>query len=104
MRIKWQIVLTTNPYIAARNYNGKTRVVVEKGFYSLDKANKALLDLYNRKYEDERPYAPNWGIAVIQSKKYISGANKTFMDGTRCFDYDSRVFQTELEPNDEEEE
>ena len=100
---RYQIVMTTNPYIASRSYNGKTRVVVKRGFYSLDEANKALLSLYNEKYDGERPYASNWGIAVIQSNKFAFGANKTFMDGTRSFDYDSRVFQTEVESNNEEE-
>lgn len=82
-----------NPYIGSRNGGNKT---LESGL-TLKEAYQKLLDLYNDKYSDERPYAPNWGLAVIQSRPYAFGAVPTFSDGTRSFDWDSRVYSIEEE-------
>lgn len=85
-----------NPYIGSRN--GGDRTIDDN--LSLKQAYKQLLDLYNEKYSNERPYAFNWGIAVMQSRKTIFGATKTFQDGTRSFDWDSRSYSIELEEDE----
>lgn len=61
----YRIIAETNSWIAARDgqFNGKTNIVVESGL-SLKEAHRMLLDMYNTKYESERPYAANWGMAV----------------------------------------
>lgn len=86
-----------NSYIASRNGGNRT---LESGL-TLKEAYKKLLDLYNEQYSDERPYANNWGLAVIQSRPYVFGASPTFKDGTRSFDVDSRSYIIELEENEE---
>lgn len=82
-----------NPYISSRNGGDKTLFTG----LSLKEAHKKLLDLYNEKYDCERPYAPNWGLAVVQSKPFAFGAVPTFQDGTRSFDWDSRSYSIEIE-------
>ena len=82
-----------NPYIGQRNGGN---ITLATGL-SLKQAQKLLLDLYNEKYEGERPYAPNWGLAVIQSQPFCFGARPTFNDGTRVFDWDIRTYSIELE-------
>lgn len=82
-----------NPYIGSRNGGNKT---IESGL-TLPESQKKLLDLYNEKYDGERPFALNWGLAVIQSKPFIFGANKSNSDGTRSFDWDSRLYIIEPE-------
>lgn len=98
----YSIIAETNPYIAQRDarFNGRTRVVLESGL-TLKEAYKELLDMYNRMFECERPYAANWGLAVIQSAPCLFGACKTFQDGTRTFDYDSRTYTIEEEMEEE---
>jgi hypothetical protein len=68
--------------------------VIESGL-SLKEAREMLLDMFNTKFEWEVGYAPNWGMAVIKTKKFADGANKTHRDGTRSFSWDSRVFSIE---------
>lgn len=95
----YKIVIRTNAYLARKDSQfkgGKTENVLLYGL-SLKDARKVLLEYYNDKYECERPFAPNWGIAVIQSKKHAFGAVKTFQDGTRTFDYDSKAYTIEEE-------
>ena len=94
----YKIVARTNAYIAQRDsmFNGNTEVVLENNL-SLSQARKSLLDMYNDRFSDERPYASNWGMAVIQSAKHIDGATATNSDGTRSFEYDGRVFSIEEE-------
>lgn len=94
----YRIVARTNAYIAQRDsmFNGKTEVVLENNL-SLSQARKSLLDMYNDRFSDERPYASNWGMAVIQSAKHTDGATATNSDGTRSFEYDSRVFSIKEE-------
>lgn len=82
-----------NPYIGSRNGGDKT--LCEN--LTLKSAYAKLLDLYNDKYGNERPYARNWGIAVIQSKPFADGAVPTFKDGTRAFSWDSRIYSIEIE-------
>jgi len=60
---------------------------------SLREAQKMLLSMYNKDYQDERPYCNNWGLAVIQSNRYGVGAYNTC--GSRCYEYDSRVYTIE---------
>ena len=94
MATTYKIQLTfQNPYIAQRNGGNAT---LSTGL-SLKEAPTELLNLYNEKYEIERPHASNWGLAVIQSKPYCFGARPTWSDGTRCFDWDSRTYSIELE-------
>lgn len=94
----YKITLTfSNPYIGSRNGGNKTLSTN----LTLKEAYKELLDLYNKYYADERGYAHNWGNAVRSSVKYIDGANKTFSDGTRRFEWDSRVFKIEEETEEE---
>lgn len=98
MATTYKIQLTfQNPYIAQRNGGDKT---ISTGL-TLKEAQTELLDLYNRKYDGERPYAMNWGLAVIQSRPYIFGARPTWEDGTRTFDWDSRAYS--IEPEEDEE-
>lgn len=91
---KYNIIAETESYIANRDsmFNGKTSVILERGL-SLKESQDKLLDMYNHYYEGERPYACNWGMAVIHSRKKIYGANDTYRDGTRFFDYDGRRFK-----------
>lgn len=77
----------SNPYIGSRN--GGDRVIYSG--LSLKEAQEKLLDMYND-YHSDMGYATNWGMAVIISSKFIFGAHKTHSDGTRSFEYDSRIF------------
>lgn len=99
----YSIIGKTNAYIAQFDpkFGKSTRVVLESGL-TLKEAHKKLLDMYNRMFECERPYAANWGLAVIQSAPCLFGACKTFQDGTRTFDYDSRTYTIEEEEMEEE--
>lgn len=78
----------TDPY--NRSKYGGDRVISEG--LSLKKAYSELLDLYNDKFDYERPWCPNWGLAVIQSGKYCDGASPTFSDKTRSFTWDVRRY------------
>lgn len=92
----YRIIGKTNSYIANRDakFRGKTEIVVEDRL-SLKEAYSKLLSMYNEMYKDERPYAHNWGLAVIQSQSYAFGAVPTFSDGTRRFEYDGRSYSIE---------
>lgn len=98
----YSIIAKTNSYIAQRDaqFDGNTSIVISSGL-NLKEAHRMLLDMYNTKYEGERPYAANWGMAVIQSAKHSEGASGTNPDGTRGFDYDSRKFCIEEETTEE---
>lgn len=98
-RILYRIVVETNGWIANRDPMFKphqTKAVIESGL-TLKEAREMLLDMFNTKFEWEVGYAPNWGIAVIKTKKFADGANKTYQDGTRSFSWDSRIFSIEME-------
>lgn len=89
----YKITLTfSDPYIGSRNGGNKT---IEEGL-TLKQAQKKLLEMYNDKYDD-RGYATNWGIAVNSSARFAEGAYKTSADGTRRFDWDSRIYRIEQE-------
>lgn len=94
----YKIVAKTDGYTANRKalFNGKTEVVIGSNL-PLKDAQVELLKLYNQLYDCERPYAPNWGMAVIQSKPHAFGALPTFQDGTRSFDWDSIGYSIEAE-------
>lgn len=96
----YRIIATTNGYIANRDvmFKGKTEVILHRNM-TLKEACQELLNMYNYYfYEcDNRPYACNWGMAVIQSKNHTFGARATYSDGTRSFDWDSRRFSIEEE-------
>ncbi|MEG1839209.1 MAG: hypothetical protein RR220_07965 [Bacteroidaceae bacterium] len=86
------------PYIAQRNGGNKT---LYSGL-SLKVAYEKLLELYNEKYDCERPTAANWGLAVIQSKTQSFGASPTLKNKTRFFDWDSRIYAIELDDENNE--
>lgn len=86
-----------NPYIGSRNGSGNRSLYTG---LSLKDAQSKLLAIYNEKYDGERPYARNWGLAVIQSKPFVFGAVPTFKDGTRSFDWDSRSYSIEIEEDE----
>lgn len=94
---RYNIVAETNQYMANRlsEFNGKCRVVKAENL-TLKEAQKELLRMYNEMYEDERPYAYNWGLAVIHSHRHVDGAFPTHSDGTRTFEYDSRRYSIEV--------
>lgn len=101
----YAIVAKTDHYHANRiaMFNGRCEVCVCRGL-SLKEAQDELLKMYNRDYEDERPYAPNWGLAVIHSKRHCYGAHPTADDGTRTYIYDCYKYSIveELELIEEE--
>lgn len=80
----------TCPYISSRNGGD---AIVSEGL-SLKQAKIELLDLFNECYELN---CKHWGLAVVASKNRIEGANRTRKDGTRSFEYDSRVYSIELD-------
>lgn len=86
---KYRITGRTNGWIAQRDstFNGRCEITIADQL-ELKEAYKKLLDMYN---DDNRNYpsAPNWGIAVRQDR----GAQATFTDGTRRYEYDSRVYE-----------
>lgn len=86
---KYRITGRTNGWIAQRDstFNGRCEITIADQL-ELKDAYKKLLDMYN---EDNcnYPSAPNWGIAVRQDR----GAQATFPDGTRRYEYDSRVYE-----------
>lgn len=89
---KYQVVLTyTDPYIASRHGDNDT---VKHESYDLKDCYRYLLQLYNSLFDD-RPYATNWGSAVLASNRYIDGAQKTDSEGMRAIYYDSRIYQIE---------
>ena len=91
----YKIISKTNSYIANRDarFNGKTEILIS-GNLTLKEAQQELLAMYNGEFCGERAYAPNWGIAVIQASKSAFGAG-SHPDGTRFFEYDSRIFSIE---------
>lgn len=95
--MRYNIVAETNQYLANRlgEFNGKCRVVKAENL-TLKEAQNKLLSIYNELYEEDRPYAHNWGLAVIQSHRYVDGASPTHSDGTRSFSYDSRRYSIEV--------
>ena len=97
----FKITGRTNGWIAARdlNFNGRTEITLVNGM-TLKQAQEKLLDFYNEDYANERGFAPNWGIAVMNSRKSIFGANPTLSDGTRSYEYDSRKYSIEEEVED----
>ena len=94
----YKIIGKTNGWIAQRDsmFQGKTEVLIESSL-TLKESHQKLLDMYNERFSEERPYASNWGIAVIQSARQVDGAAATSRNGTRSFDYDGRIFSIEEE-------
>jgi hypothetical protein len=95
----YKITLTfSDPYISSRSGGNKT---LSEGL-SLKHAKDELLARYNDKYADERGYATTWSAAIAKSRRYADGAYKTYDDGTRRFDWDSRIYRIEEEEKEEE--
>lgn len=86
---KYRITGRTNSWIAQRDstFNGNCEIIIADQL-NLKDAYKKLLDMYN-KDNNNYPSAPNWGVAVRQNR----GAQATFPDGTRRYEYDSRVYE-----------
>ena len=95
MEQKFKIVGCTNGWIAERDtqFNGKTEIIIA-GNLTLKEAQRKLLSMFNDCYDLN---CSNWGMAVIARKKCAEGADETYEDGTRSFDYDSRTFSIEEE-------
>lgn len=91
----YKIVAKTNGWIAGRDtmFNGKTEVILRLGL-ELKEAQSILLDMFNEYHERD---CRNWGMAVIATKDRAFGAYRTCPNGTRRFDWDSRVFEIEEE-------
>ena len=91
----YKITATTNAWLAARDgqFRGKTEIVLEDGL-TLTAAQRRLLELFNERYDTS--YS-NWGIAVSATKGRIECAIPSFPDGTRSFEYDSRIYRIEEE-------
>lgn len=97
----YQITGTTNGWIAQRDskFNGKTKIVLCDNL-TLKEAQKKLLDFFREDYIDKCWNITNWGVAVNVSNGL---ASPTFSDGTRMYEYDSRVYrieEQEIESND----
>lgn len=88
----YAIIAKTNSYIAQRDsrFNGRTMYVVSSHL-SLRDAQRQLLSMYNDEFCEQRSAAPNWGIAVCQSARHCDGA-RSHLDGSRFFEFDSRIF------------
>lgn len=86
---KYRIIGKTNSWIAQRDttFDGRCEITIADQL-DLKEAQKRLLDMYNEDNSDFTT-APNWGIAVRQNR----GAQPTFPDGTRCYEYDSRFYE-----------
>lgn len=93
----YRIIRRTNPYLAQRCHGGKTYEVLHEGL-TLKEAYKILLDMYNE-YADH--YMPNWGMAVSHDINGSAEAHKTHRDGTRSFDWDSRIYSIEEEEEEQ---
>lgn len=83
-----------NPYIASRI--GDKPIANLFVMLTKEQAYERMLDIYNDKFSDERPYASTWSQAVRQSWKSIDGANKTYSNGTRSIYWDSRIYYMQL--------
>jgi len=94
----YRIVRKTNPYLAQRCHGDKTYEVLHEGL-ALKEAYKILLDMYNE-YADH--IMPNWGMAVCHDINGSTEAYKTHSDGTRSFEWDSRMFEIEEENKEED--
>lgn len=86
---KYRITGRTNSWIAQRGstFNGNCEITIADQL-DLKDAYKKLLDMYNDD-NSNYPSAPNWGVAVRQDR----GAQATCPDGTRSYEYDSRVYE-----------
>lgn len=89
----------TNPYIASCR-GEKIRTTLFDMLTKKD-AYEKMLDIYNDKFSDDRPYADTWYKAVCQSRRFIDGANRTYSDGTRTIYWDSRIYVMEKMTNEE---
>lgn len=91
MEQTYKIIGKTNGYIAQRdiNFNGKTEIVIESGL-TLKEAQDKLLDMFNEDYET---YFRNWGLARMNYPYNTT----TYEDGTRSYDYDSRMYEIDAE-------
>ena len=79
-----------NPYIASRR--GEKGITTLFDMLTKKEAYNKMLDIYNDKFSDERPYVSTWSQAVRQSRHVIDGASRTYSDGARGIYWDSRVY------------
>lgn len=83
-----------NPYIAS--CRGEKGITILFDMLTKKEAYEKMIDIYNDKFSEDRPYVSTWSQAVRQSRHPIDGANKTYSDGTRSIYYDSRVYIMEV--------
>lgn len=88
-----------NPYIASRR--GEEIRTTLFDMLTKKEAYEKMLDIYNDKFGDERPYVHTWSQAVRQSRHPIDGANKTYSDGTRSVYWDGRIYVMEVMTREE---
>lgn len=93
----YKITGKTDAWTAQRDelFNGKTEVDLYRGL-TLQEAQKTLLDMYNEYFEDSRPFAVNWGLAVSYSQRSTESALSR-EDGTRQFECDGRTFNIQTD-------
>lgn len=92
----YTIIARTNSWIAQRDsrFNGKCNVVLKSGL-TLKEAKAELLSMFNYDYEVSYP---NWGV-VMHSNLGQSHCTR-YMDGTYSYEYDSRSYCIEEEPEE----
>lgn len=85
----YKIVGKTNPWIAQRDitFNGKCEIIIENNL-TLREAQKKLLAFFN---EDFGTWYQNWGLVVCNHSNDAGSHD----DGTRYYEYDSRVYRIE---------
>lgn len=82
----------TCPYIASRN-NESIKTTLHSNL-CLNDAYDILLNMFNQQFDT---CFNNWGLAVISTNRRHDSACKTSSDKTRRYDYDSRIYQIEVE-------
>lgn len=87
----YKIIGRTNGWIAQRDslFNGKTHITIESGM-TLKEAQSKLIDFFNEYFES---YEHNWGLI----RCHYPNVTWSCSDGTRGYEYDSRIFEIEEE-------
>lgn len=85
----YKITGRTNGWIAQRDslFKGKTNITIESGL-TLKEAQKKLIEFFHEDYET---YGSNWGL-IRCHYPHDTWSNQ---DGTRGYEYDSRIFEIE---------
>lgn len=75
------------------------RAYLYGSFETEEEANKSMLDVYNVLYTGERKKAINWGVAMLQSREEVYGADKTY-DNKREVTYEGLLRYEVVHEND----